>query len=157
MCVCVCVYVCVCICAHSLGSAQFFVTLWTIAHQAPLSMGFSRQEYWSGLPFPSPGQLPIPGWKPGLLPCRQSPPLAGGFYCGRWQQLEQWNFYPENFKVPLGSLHFCDLHFWAKYQELNLSWSPPQKQISKRDYGDDIVAVSIDTVTMMSIYASLLF
>ena len=34
----------------------FFVTLWTIAHQAPLSMGFSRQEYWSGLPFPPPGQ-----------------------------------------------------------------------------------------------------
>ena len=35
--------------------------LWTIAHQAPLSMGFSRQEYWSGLLFPSPGDLPIPG------------------------------------------------------------------------------------------------
>ena len=39
----------------------FFVTSWTIAHQAPLSMGFSRQEYWSGLPFPSPGDLPDPG------------------------------------------------------------------------------------------------
>ena len=37
------------------------VTLWTIAHQAPLSMEFSRQEYWSGLPFPSPGNLPNPG------------------------------------------------------------------------------------------------
>jgi len=37
------------------------VTLWTIAHQAPLSMGFLRQEYWSGLPFPSPGDLPDPG------------------------------------------------------------------------------------------------
>ena len=35
-----------------------FVTLWTVAHQIPLSMGFSRQEYWSGLPFPSPGDLP---------------------------------------------------------------------------------------------------
>ena len=40
---------------------QLFVTLWTIAHQAPLSMGFSRQEYWSGLPRPSPGDLPNPG------------------------------------------------------------------------------------------------
>ena len=37
------------------------VTLWTVAHQAPLSMGFSRQEYWSGLPFPSLGGLPDPG------------------------------------------------------------------------------------------------
>ena len=39
-------------------------TLWTVAHQAPLSMGFSRQEYWSGLPFPSPGDLPDPGIEP---------------------------------------------------------------------------------------------
>ena len=41
------------------------VTPWTVACQAPLSMGFSRQEYWSGLPFPSPGDLPHPGIKPG--------------------------------------------------------------------------------------------
>ena len=42
-----------------------FVTVWTVAHQAPLSMKFSRQEYWNGLPFPSPGDLPDPGIKPG--------------------------------------------------------------------------------------------
>ena len=41
-----------------------FVTPWTLALQAPLSMEFSRQEYWSGLPFPSPGDLPDPGMKP---------------------------------------------------------------------------------------------
>ena len=41
-----------------------------IAHQAPLFTGFSRQEYWSGLPFPSPGDLPDPGIEPGLLHCR---------------------------------------------------------------------------------------
>jgi len=49
--------------------------LWTVAHQAPLSRGFSRQEYWSGLPFPSPGDLPDPGIKPRspTLPhCRQT-------------------------------------------------------------------------------------
>ena len=40
-------------------------TPWTVAHQAPLSMEFSRQEYWSGLPFPSPGDLPEPGIEPG--------------------------------------------------------------------------------------------
>ena len=44
---------------------QLFVTLWPVAHQAPLSMGFSRQEYWSGLPCPPPGDLPDPGIKPG--------------------------------------------------------------------------------------------
>ena len=49
----------------SLSRVQLFATLWTVAHQAPLSMGFSRQEYWSGLPFPSPGDLPSPGIEPG--------------------------------------------------------------------------------------------
>ena len=42
-----------------------FVSLWAIAHQAPLSMGFPRQEYWSGLPFPPPGDLPDSGTEPG--------------------------------------------------------------------------------------------
>ena len=51
-----------------------FATPWTVARQAPLSMGFSRQEYWSGLPFPSPGDLPDPGIEP------TSPALAGGFF-----------------------------------------------------------------------------
>ena len=48
----------------SLSHVQLFVTPWTVAHQAPLSMGFSRQEYWSGLPFPSPRDLPDPGIEP---------------------------------------------------------------------------------------------
>ena len=48
----------------SLSRVRLFVTLWTVAHQAPPSMGFSRQEYWSGLPFPSPGDLPGPGIEP---------------------------------------------------------------------------------------------
>ena len=43
---------------------QLFRTSWTVAYQAPRPMGFSRQEYWSGLPFPSPGDLPYPGIKP---------------------------------------------------------------------------------------------
>ena len=47
-----------------LSRVRLFATPWTVAHQAPLSMGFSRQEYWSGLPFPSPGDLPIPGIEP---------------------------------------------------------------------------------------------
>ena len=44
--------------AQSLSHVQLFATPWTVALQAPLSMGFSRQEYWSGLPFPPPGNLP---------------------------------------------------------------------------------------------------
>ena len=44
---------------------RLFVTPWTVAYQASPSMGFSRQEYWSGLPFPSPGDLPNPGIEPG--------------------------------------------------------------------------------------------
>ena len=48
----------------SLSGIRLFATLWTIAHQAPPSVGFSRQEYWSGLPFPSPGNLPDPGIEP---------------------------------------------------------------------------------------------
>ena len=50
------------------------VTPWTVARQAPLSVGFSRQEYWRGLPFPLPGDLPEPGIK------SVSPALAGGFF-----------------------------------------------------------------------------
>ena len=75
MCVCVCV--CVCVCALVLSSfsrVQLFATLWTVAHQAPLSMGFPRQEYWSRLLFPSPEDLPSPGIEP------TSPALAGGFF-----------------------------------------------------------------------------
>ena len=48
----------------SLSHVQLFGTPWTVAHQAPLFMGFSRQEYWSGLPFPYPGDLPDPGIEP---------------------------------------------------------------------------------------------
>ena len=48
----------------SLSRVRLFATPWTVAHNAPLSMGFSRQEYWSGLPFPSPEDLPNPGTEP---------------------------------------------------------------------------------------------
>ena len=53
---------------------RLFATPWTAVCQAPLSMEFSRQEYWSGLPFPTPGDLPDPGIEPA------SPALAGGFF-----------------------------------------------------------------------------
>ena len=56
------------------GCVQVFATLWTVAHQVPLSTGFSRQQYWSGFPFLPPGDLPDPAIKP------TSPALAGEFF-----------------------------------------------------------------------------
>ena len=52
-------------CVLSRSVVSNSVSPWTVAHQAPLSIGFSRQEYWSGLPFPSPEDLPDPGIEPG--------------------------------------------------------------------------------------------
>ena len=54
--------------------SNFFASPWTVAYQGPLSMEFSRQEYWSGLPFPSPGDIPDPGIE------HVSPALAGKFF-----------------------------------------------------------------------------
>ena len=67
---------CECVLSH-FSFVRLCVALWTVAHQAPLSKGFSRQESWSGLPFPSPGDLPDPGVEPMSL---MSLALAGGFF-----------------------------------------------------------------------------
>ena len=78
---------------------QLFVTLWTVAHQAPLSMGFSRQGYWSGLPCPSPEDLPNPGIEPASL---MSPTLAGRFFTTSaiWEVHQKLN----PFIYPFGTL-----------------------------------------------------
>ena len=65
------------LCAQMLSHIRLFATPWTVAHQAPLSMGFSRQKYWSGVPFPLPGDLPNPGIEPASF---TSPALAGRFF-----------------------------------------------------------------------------
>ena len=85
MCVCMCVCVCACVYAcvhthtrtHVLSHVQLFATLRSLAHQAPLSMGFSRQEYWSEGPFPLSGHLPNPGIElTSLVSPADSLPLA---------------------------------------------------------------------------------
>ena len=68
---------CLSLFACVLSCAQLFATPWTVARQAPLSMEFSRQKCWSGLPFPSPGDLLDPGIESASL---ASPALAGGFF-----------------------------------------------------------------------------
>ena len=68
---------CVCVCTQLLICVQLFATPWTVAGQAPLSMEFFRQEYWSGLPCPPPGDFPDSGIEPMSL---MSPVLAGRFF-----------------------------------------------------------------------------
>ena len=88
----VCVYIsinmCVCLCVYAqvLSHVQIFLTLWTVASQAPLSMEFSRQEYGSGLPCPPPGALPDPGIESASL---MSPAWAGGLFTtsATWEAL----------------------------------------------------------------------
>ena len=77
----------------SLSCVQLFATSWTISYQAPLSMQFSRQEYWSGLPSPSPGDLPDPVTELASL---MSPALAGS------PQPNKWSFQMQD--LPLSSL-----------------------------------------------------
>jgi len=76
----------ICSAVLSLQLCQLFGTLRTVARQALLSMGFSRQEYWCGLPFPTPWDLSNPGIKPASL---LSPALAGGFFTSSttWEDL----------------------------------------------------------------------
>ena len=86
------------------GPVWLFATLWTVGAQAPLPMGFSRQEYWSGLPYPTPEYLPNPGLKPMS---RMSPALAGRFFTTSttWEVLREKNSFL--FVYLLVSLHQC--------------------------------------------------
>ena len=88
-----------CLCAKSLSRVRLFVTPWAVAHQGPLSMGFSRQEYWSGLPFPSPGDLPHPGIDPMSL---MSPALTGEFFTisATWEAQMENTKYPIHCRFP---------------------------------------------------------
>ena len=118
-----------CMLSH-FSHVQLCAPLWTVACQAPLSVGFSRQEYWSGLPCSLPGYLPHPGSEPMSL---MSPALAGRFFTtsATWEALASWNYSLSSFlpfslflsflslSLPLphsflpSSLCFsCSLSFW---------------------------------------------
>ena len=81
----------VCVLSH-FCCVQLCATIGTVSHQAPLSMGFSRQEYWSGLSCPPPGDLPDPGVEPESL---TSPALAGWFFTtsASWEAQETQNIF----------------------------------------------------------------
>ena len=82
----------VCVCQW-LSRVRLFETPWTAAHQAPLSLGFSRQEYWSGLPCPSPEDLSDPGIEP-MTPV--SPALAGGFFTTSADEAQKGDLTPHS-------------------------------------------------------------
>ena len=98
-----------------LSCVRLFVTPWTVACQAPLSMGFSRQEYWSGLPLPSPGELPDPGIEP------RSPALQA-YYRDLW--LNSLCLFPQFYCT---CLYFHYFKHWFKIL---------QPQLSLTDEGD---------------------
>ena len=96
----------------SLSCVWLFVTPWTVACQAPLSMGLSRQEYWSGLPFPSPGDLSNPGIEPGssALQADSLPPEPPGKLQGQKSLIICYDKLGKNqcsnfFRTLIGTLH----------------------------------------------------
>ena len=123
VCVCVCVHVCLCACSVVCG----LVTPWTVvAHQAPLSIGFSRQQYWSELPLPSPGDLPNLGIEPESL---ASPALAGRFFTtdATWEYICICiNMYYKH----LFAIHVnCREFFFS--QELHTGWKITMKPLKE--------------------------
>ena len=102
---------------------QLFATPWTVVHQAPLFMGFSRQEYWSGLPCPPPGDLPDPGIEPVSL---MSPAWAGGFFTtnATWG-LVIW------FHANSNLLSATSLHMEGRAHR-DLSWNLPNVSLPER-------------------------
>ena len=104
---------CVCLCSQSLSHVQLFVTPRTVAFQAPLSMEFSRQVYWSSLPFPSAGDLPNSGLEPASF---TSPALTGRFFTtsATWDTHEGLKICPLIPPVFKPALDRCSLTVIAK-------------------------------------------
>ena len=131
-----------------LSHVGLFATPWTVALQTRLSMWFSRQEYWSGLPFPTPGDLPDAGIEPASL---VSPALAGRFFtnCAIWQnapgKMQYSIFFADLASRYLFCLNSCSSHKWlfsliggrssnAKLPAVPTVGSVPQDQVSNMRY-----------------------
>ena len=109
-------YICVCVLSH-FGYVWLFATLWTVVPQAPLSTGFSRQEYWSGVPFPPPGDLPDLGIKSASL---KSPALAGGFFTSSttWEAPKYWYICTSRFFCAF--INHMHMYMWTP---MNFLWT----------------------------------
>ena len=103
VCVCVCVYIYIYTVLICFSCVRVFATLWTVSHLPSLSMGFSRQDYWRGLPYPPLGDLPIPNpeIKPTFL---KSPLLESGFFTTSttW---ETYTYIYNDLAVPLQDIY----------------------------------------------------
>ena len=132
----------------SLSHVRLFATPWTVAYQAPPSVGFSRQEYWSGLPFPSPGDLPNPGIEP-RSPALQADALPskppGTLKVKQFEsketnlQIQLSCIYPESFCIESLGL---SLFYHAEEKEAVSSYSP-QHSMSHLPVSISIAFISI--------------
>ena len=112
------------------SQVQLFATLWTIVRQTPLSTGFSKQEYWSRLPCPPPGDLPDPGIK---LVSLKSPALAGGFFTTSTTWEAQYSIYKHYFSAKLFESKLQTSHRFTsktlnKYRPLTRGFSHTRTQ-----------------------------
>jgi len=110
----VCMYVC------ELNRVCLLMTPWTVAHQAPLSIGFPRQEYWSGLPWPPPGDLSNLGIEPASF---MAPALAGRFFTTSATWETQLNYHKANFStsrlyIPPNSQSTTHLFYWFCFYKI---------------------------------------
>ena len=114
---------------ESLSHVQLFATSWTVVCQAPLSMGFSRPEYWSGLPLPSPRDLPNPGIKP-RSPALQTDSLPseppGNRRLPQIQQIKHIHQQTPQLKP---WFFFCWAFFLLSIHSVNVCWSSSKSQI----------------------------
>ena len=110
------VFWCMCLHAKLLICVQLFATPWTVVHQAPLSMGFSRQEYWNGLPCPPPGDLPDSGIKPTSLISTRTGRQALYYYhhlgSPTGKKMKEWvvitrSDWDLKLQLPTSRSHFC--------------------------------------------------
>ena len=102
----------------SLSRVQLLATPWPVAYQAPPSMGFSRQEYWSGLPFPSPGDLPDPGIKPGP-PAFQADALTSE--APGTNRMELWTWMNSTCNT-MNDSHQCNTEQKARHKRIIIVW-----------------------------------
>ena len=130
---------------------RLFETQWTVAHQALLSMGFSRQKYWSGLQFPTPGDLPNPGIKSASL---MSPSLAGGFFTTSCT----WEIFPVggkgliNFLLTEDTFSSSNIYWWGGGQR----HMRRQKWASSHSFAHEgeMATSSLSSVTVFSLVVS---